>query len=60
MFDLFGVVLDVLEVDYDFFLWGDVFIKDVVEIWIFYKWENEVDVFCLCFYLYEFCLYYDI
>ncbi|MCY3841979.1 MAG: type I glutamate--ammonia ligase, partial [Acidobacteria bacterium] len=36
-------VLDALEADHDFLLKGDVFTSDVIETWIAYKRENEVD-----------------
>jgi len=54
------VALDELENDHDFLLKGDVFTKDVVETWISYKRENEVDAIRLRPHPYEFTLYYDI
>lgn len=58
--DSLGAALDALEVDHDFLLRGDVFTSDVVETWISYKRENEVDALRLRPHPYEFCLYYDI
>jgi len=52
--------LQALENDHDFLLKGDVFTKDVIETWIKYKWENEVDAIRLRPHPYEFALYYDI
>ena len=53
-------VLDALEADHDFLLQGDVFTQDVIETWIGYKRENEVDAIRLRPHPYEFDLYYDI
>ncbi len=53
-------VLDDLEQDHDFLLKGDVFTKDVIESWISYKRENEVDAIRLRPHPWEFALYYDI
>ena len=52
--------LDALEADHEFLLKGDVFTKDVVDTWISWKRENEVDAMRLRPHPYEFCLYYDI
>ncbi len=52
--------LDALEADHEFLLRGDVFTNDVVDTWISYKRENEVDAMRLRPHPYEFCLYYDI
>ena len=52
--------LDALENDHRFLLRGDVFTKDVIDTWIAYKRENEVDALRLRPHPYEFCLYYDI
>ena len=52
--------LDALQQDHEFLLHGDVFTKDVIETWIGYKRENEVDAIRLRPHPYEFCLYYDI
>jgi len=52
--------LDALNKDHGFLLKGDVFTKDVIETWVRYKWENEVDAIRLRPHPYEFSLYYDI
>ena len=52
--------LDALEQDHEFLLRGDVFTGDVIETWINYKRENEVDAIRLRPHPYEFCMYYDI
>ena len=51
--------LDALEEDHDFLLKGDVFTQDVIDTWISYKRENEVDPVRLRPHPYEFFLYYD-
>jgi glutamine synthetase len=53
-------VLDALEQDHDFLLEGSVFTKDLIETWIAYKREREVDPVRLRPHPYEFHLYYDI
>ncbi len=55
-----AAALDALEKDQDFLLQGDVFTHDVLETWIAYKRENEVDALRLRPHPYEFALYYDI
>jgi len=52
--------LSFLEEDHDFLLKGDVFTKDVIETWIDYKMENEVNALKLRPHPYEFMMYYDI
>lgn len=52
--------LDALQKDHSFLLKGDVFTQDVVETWIHYKRENEVDAIRLRPHPYEFAMYYDI
>ncbi len=52
--------LDALENDHEFLLKGDVFTQDVIETWIDYKQENEVDPLRLRPHPYEFSLYYDV
>ncbi len=49
-----------LENDSDFLLKGDVFTEDVIEKWIEYKVENEVNAVNLRPHPHEFFLYYDI
>ncbi len=53
-------VLNALEADHDFLLKGDVFTADLVETYIAYKRENEVDPARLRPHPYEFTLYFDI
>jgi glutamine synthetase len=53
-------VLDALEADHDFLLAGDVFTPDVIETWIAYKREKEVEPIAMRPHPYEFYLYYDI
>jgi glutamine synthetase len=52
--------LDCLENDHEFLLKGDVFTQDLVDMWISYKRENEVDAINLRPHPHEFALYYDI
>jgi glutamine synthetase len=52
--------LENLSVDHAFLLKGGVFTKDVIETWISYKREKEVDALRLRPHPYEFFLYYDI
>lgn len=40
----FEDALDALEQDHEFLLKGDVFTQDVIDTWIAYKRENEIDV----------------
>jgi glutamine synthetase len=53
-------VLNALEADNDYLLKGDVFTSDVIETWISYKMENEVQSLDLRPHPWEFALYYDI
>ena len=52
--------LDALEDDHEYLLKGDVFTQDVIDSWIEYKHENEVDAINLRPHPYEFHLYHDI
>jgi len=52
--------LDALEADHAFLLRGDVFTEDVIQTWIDYKRENEIDAIRLRPHPWEFALYYDI
>ena len=52
--------LDALEADHDFLLKGNVFTKDVLENWLSYKREREVDPIRLRPHPYEFALYFDV
>jgi glutamine synthetase len=51
--------LDALEKDHAFLLKGGVFTEDLIETWISYKRENEVDPLRLRPHPHEFHLYYD-
>ncbi len=53
-------VLDALEADHDWLLKGNVFTPDVIETWIHYKRERELEQVNLRPTPYEFFLYYDI
>ncbi|MCH2114636.1 MAG: type I glutamate--ammonia ligase [Pirellulales bacterium] len=55
-----ATALDALAADHEFLLRGDVFTQDVINTWIAYKMQNEVDALALRPHPYEFCLYYDI
>jgi len=52
--------LNALETDHDFLLTGGVFTQDVIDTWIAYKRENEIDAMRLRPHPWEFYLYYDI
>ena len=52
--------LAALRKDHEFMLRGEVFTPDVIDTWIWYKTEKEVDAMRLRPHPYEFCLYYDI
>ena len=52
--------LDALENDHAFLLKGDVFTKDVIETYIAFKRENEVDPINIRPHPHEFNLYYDV
>ena len=49
-----------LEADHEYLLKGDVFTQDVIETWVSYKMENEVQAVDLRPHPWEFALYYDI
>ena len=53
-------VLDELEKDHEFLLKGDVFSRDLLESWVAYKRENEVNPVAMRPHPHEFSLYYDI
>jgi glutamine synthetase len=55
-----AAALDALEQDHEYLLKGDVFTSDVVETWINYKREREVDALRMRPHPYEFMLYFDI
>ncbi len=52
--------LSALEEDHDYLLKGDVFTKDVIDVWVEYKREVEIDAIRLRPHPYEFHLYFDI
>jgi len=52
--------LAALEADHDFLLAGGVFTQDVIDTWISYKRENEIDELRLRPHPWEFYMYYDI
>jgi len=52
--------LNNLEDDHQFLLKGGVFSEDIVEAWIAYKRENEVDKVRVRPHPYEFLMYYDV
>ncbi len=53
-------VLDALEEDHEFLLQGDVFTEDLLEAYISYKRENEVDPVNIRPHPHEFTLYFDV
>jgi glutamine synthetase len=53
-------VLDALEKDHDYLLKGDVFTRDVIDVWIEYKRKKELDAIRLRPHPWEFALYFDI
>jgi glutamine synthetase len=53
-------VLDILETDHEYLLDGGVFTPDLIETWITWKRENEVDPIRLRPHPHEFELYFDI
>ena len=55
-----GDVLDALEADYEFLLKGDVFTTDLLEAYIAYKRQVEVDPVRMRPHPHEFMLYYDV
>ncbi|MBM2831456.1 MAG: glnA1 [Dehalococcoidia bacterium] len=52
--------LDALEKDHDYLLKGDVFTKDVIDVWLEYKREKEIDAVRLRPHPHEFYLYFDV
>jgi len=51
--------MDALEAGHDFLLKGDVFTEDVIEAWISYKREEEIDLLRLRSGPHVFAMYYD-
>jgi glutamine synthetase len=52
--------IDALEEDHEFLLKGDVFTKDVIDVWVEYKREHEIDQLRLRPHPYEFYMYFDV
>ncbi|MBV8304467.1 MAG: type I glutamate--ammonia ligase, partial [Acidimicrobiia bacterium] len=52
--------LNALESDHEYLLAGGVFTPDLIETWISYKREREIDEVRLRPHPWEFYLYYDI
>jgi glutamine synthetase len=52
--------LAALEADHDFLTAGGVFTQDVIDTWVAYKRETEIDAMRLRPHPYEFYMYYDI
>ena len=52
--------LRALEADHDFLMRGDVFTEDVIDTWVKYKREHEVNAIRVRPHPYEFCIYFDI
>jgi len=52
--------IEALKEDHEFLLKGDVFTQDVIDMWIEYKVENEINPVKLRPHPYEFYLYFDI
>jgi glutamine synthetase len=52
--------LAALEADHDFLLAGNVFTPDVIDTWVAYKRDSEIDAIRLRPHPYEFYMYYDI
>jgi glutamine synthetase len=55
-----GDVIDALEADHEFLLRGDVFTPDILEAYIAYKRQTELDPVRMRPHPYEFTLYYDV
>jgi glutamine synthetase len=53
-------VLDALEADHDYLLEGGVFTPDLIETWVEWKKENEIDPVRLRPTPHEFAMYYDV
>ena len=52
--------LEALRKDHDYLLRGDVFTEDVIDTWIWYKTEMEIEALRQRPHPYEFAMYYDI
>jgi glutamine synthetase len=51
--------IDALEADHEFLLRGDVFTKDIIDLWLDFKRSKEIDEVRLRPHPYEFILYFD-
>jgi glutamine synthetase len=49
-----------LERDHDFMMKGDVFTKDMLDTWLYFKRRREIDEVRLRPHPYEFALYFDV
>ena len=58
--DSLDEALHALENDHAFLLKSDVFTRDVIETWLAYKREKELDAIRLRPHPHEFALYFDI
>ncbi|HSG71348.1 MAG TPA: type I glutamate--ammonia ligase, partial [Planctomycetaceae bacterium] len=58
--DSLEAALKGLREDHEFLLRGDVFTEDVIDTWIWYKTENEVNALRQRPHPFEFAMYYDI
>ncbi len=58
--DSLEAALNCLRQDHDFLLRGDVFTEDVIDTWIWYKTEREVQALRRRPHPFEFALYYDV
>jgi glutamine synthetase len=52
--------MDALEKDHDYLIKGGVFTPDVIDVWLEYKREREIDSLRIRPHAYEFYLYFDI
>ena len=52
--------IDALRADHEFLLRGDVFTEDVIDTWLTWKRDREIEPMRLRPHPYEFCLYYDL
>jgi glutamine synthetase len=52
--------LQALKDDHEYLMLGDVFTEDVIDTWIWYKTEKEVEALRQRPHPYEFAMYYDI
>ena len=58
--DSLEAALECLRDDHDFLLRGDVFTEDVIDTWIWYKTEREVQALRRRPHPFEFAMYYDV